>query len=147
MKTIRKIMEGVAAACISVAMYYCFLSGAPAGGTERTVYMILDGIFCISAWVAGVGILWYVRWLRRRNKELENMIKDFQSKQFEMQAKQLSGGQLTPEDMAGVQQLYAILLKDPLAASYIEAEMRFSLMMKDVYEILGEATGMGDMLG
>lgn len=47
MKTIRKIMEGVAAACISVAMYYCFLSGAPAGGTERTVYMILDGIFCI----------------------------------------------------------------------------------------------------
>ena len=67
MKTIRKIMEGVAAACISVAMYYCFLSGAPAGGTERTVYMILDGIFCISAWVAGVGILWYVRWLRRRN--------------------------------------------------------------------------------
>ena len=75
MKTIRKIMEGVAAACISVAMYYCFLSGAPARGTERTVYMILDGIFCISAWVAGVGILWYVRWLRRRNKELENMIK------------------------------------------------------------------------
>lgn len=75
MKTIRKIMEDVAAACISVAMYYCFLSGAPAGGTERTVYMILDGIFCISAWVAGVGILWYVRWLRRRNKELENMIK------------------------------------------------------------------------
>lgn len=42
MKTIRKIMEGVAAACISVAMYYCFLSGAPARGTERTVYMILD---------------------------------------------------------------------------------------------------------
>ena len=31
MKTIRKIMEGVAAACISVAMYYCFLSGALPG--------------------------------------------------------------------------------------------------------------------
>ena len=82
MKTIRKIIEGVAAACISAAMYYCFLSGVPARGTERTVYMILDGIFCIFAciifyiiWVAGVGILWYVRWLRRRNKELENMIK------------------------------------------------------------------------
>ena len=46
MKTIRKIMEGVAAACISVAMYYCFLSGAPARGTERTVYMIL--YFCLG---------------------------------------------------------------------------------------------------
>ena len=75
MKTIRKIMGGVAATCVSVVMYCCLLSGAPAGGTERTVYMILDGIFCISAWAAGMGILWYVRWLRRRNKELENMIK------------------------------------------------------------------------
>ena len=45
MKTIRKIMEGVAAACISVAMYYCFLSGAPAGGTERTVNILY---FCLG---------------------------------------------------------------------------------------------------
>ena len=75
MKTIRKIIEGVAAACISAAMYYCFLSGVPARGTERTVYMSLDGIFCIFAWVAGMGILWYVRWLRGRNRELENMVK------------------------------------------------------------------------
>lgn len=58
------------------------------------------------------------------NEELENMIKDFQSKQFEMQAKQLSGGQLTPEDMAGVQQLYAILLKRSSGRPVIlEAEM------------------------
>ena len=74
MKTIRKIMEGVAAACISVAMYYCFLSGAPAGGTERTVYMILDGIFCISAWVAGMTTIWYIKWLRKKKTELENMV-------------------------------------------------------------------------
>ena len=49
--------------------------------------------------------------------------------------------------MSSVQQLYAILLKDPLAARYMETEMRFSIMMKDVYEIIGEATGLGDMLG
>lgn len=83
----------------------------------------------------------------KENPELDKMIKDFQSKQFEMQAKQMTGQQLTPEDMGAVQQLYAILLKDPLAAQYIEAEMRFSLMIKDVYEILGEASGMGDFLG
>ena len=77
MKTIRKIMEGVAAACISVAMYYCFLSGAPAGGTERTVYMILDGIFCISAWVAGVGILWYVRMASQTEQRTGKYDKDF----------------------------------------------------------------------
>ena len=71
----RKIMEGAAAACISAEMYYCFLSGAPVRGTEIILYMSLAGILCISAWVAGMGILWYVRWLRRRNKELENMVK------------------------------------------------------------------------
>ena len=50
MKTMRKIMEGATAACISAEMYYCFLSGAPVRGTERILYMILAGIFCIFAW-------------------------------------------------------------------------------------------------
>lgn len=77
MKTIRKIMEGVAAACISVAMYYCFLSGAPARGTERTVYMILDGIFCISAWVAGVGDIMVCEMASQTEQRTGKYDKDF----------------------------------------------------------------------
>lgn len=88
-----------------------------------------------------------VRQQVKTNEDLNTMIKDFQAKQFEMQAKQMAGQQMTQEDVESIQQLYGIMLKDPLAAHYIEAEMRFSLMMKDVYEILGEATGMGDILG
>lgn len=88
-----------------------------------------------------------VRQQVKANEDLNTMIKDFQAKQFEMQAKQMAGQQMTQEDVESIQQLYGIMLKDPLAAHYIEAEMRFSLMMKDVYEILGEATGMGDILG
>ncbi len=82
----------------------------------------------------------------KANPELEKMIKDAQSKQLELQAKTMMGQEVTPEDMASVQTLYGIMLKDPLAAQYMETEMRFSIMMKDVYEILGEATGIGDML-
>ncbi|MBS5334777.1 MAG: hypothetical protein DBY08_02300 [Clostridiales bacterium] len=88
-----------------------------------------------------------VRQQVKANAEIDAMIKDFQAKQFEMQAKQMTGQQMTQEDVESIQQLYGIMLKDPLSAHYVEAEMRFSLMMKDVYEILGEATGMGDILG
>ena len=49
--------------------------------------------------------------------------------------------------MAGIQQLYTIMAADPLTAQYLQAEMRFSLMMKDVYGIIGEAIGVGDLLG
>ena len=88
-----------------------------------------------------------VRQQVKANAEIDAMIKDFQAKQFEMQAKQMTGQQMTQEDVESIQQLYGIMLKDPLSAHYVEAEMRFFLMMKDVYEILGEATGMGDILG
>lgn len=79
------------------------------------------------------------------NPELSQMLKDFQTKQFEAQAKQMMGEQLGPEYMAQVQQLYSIMMRNPLAMQYLEAQMRFSIMMNDVYKIIGEAIGMGDI--
>lgn len=79
------------------------------------------------------------------NPELSKMLKDFQAKQFEAQAKQMMGEQPGAEYMAQVQQLYAIMMRDPLAMRYLEAQMRFSIMMNDVYKIIGEAIGMGDL--
>ena len=73
------------------------------------------------------------------------MVKEVQAKQFELQAKQMMGEQMNAEMMAQAQQLYAIMMRDPLAMQYMEAQMRFSLMMNDVYKIIGEAVGIGDM--
>lgn len=80
-----------------------------------------------------------------QNEELSAMIKDFQSKQFEMQAKQMMGDNSAEGMMQSVQDLYQIIMKDPMAAQYMQAEMRFSLMMNDVYKILGEVMGIGNM--
>lgn len=77
------------------------------------------------------------------NPELSRMLTDFQSKQMEIQAKQIMGEELGPEVMESIQGLYGIMLKDPLAAEYLQHEMRFSMMMNDVYQILGEAMGVG----
>ena len=77
--------------------------------------------------------------------DLDAMIKDFQQKSMEIQLKQMTGEQPDAEDMQKIQQLYGIVAMDPMAASYMDAEMRFSIMMKDVYDIIGEAIGKGEM--
>ncbi len=81
------------------------------------------------------------------NPQLSQMIQDVQRQQFELQAKQMMGEQPDSEAMAKMQQLAAIMMRDPLAMQYLQAQMRFSIMMNDVFKIIGEASGMGDMSG
>ena len=79
------------------------------------------------------------------NPELAKMMSDFQGKQLELQTKQMMGEEVGPEMMGTIQELYGIIMKDPLAAEHLQNEMRFSLMMIDVYQILGDAMGMGGL--
>lgn len=80
-----------------------------------------------------------------QNPELSASLKDLQAKQLEMQAKQMMGEQIGPEAMQQMQELSQIMMRDPLAAQYLQAQMRFSLMMNDVYKILGEVMGLGNL--
>ena len=73
-----------------------------------------------------------------KNEELKKMVDDFQAKQVELQAKQMMGENPGEQAMQNIQNLYEVMSRDPLAAQYLQAQIRFSLMMKDVYEILGE---------
>lgn len=81
----------------------------------------------------------------KANPSLEKMIRDMEQKSVEFQTKQMMGENVTEEMMQNMTQLYQIVMQDPVAAQYMQASMRFSIMMKDVYEILGEATGMGGL--
>lgn len=81
-----------------------------------------------------------------KKPELAAMVKDFQQKQFQMQAKQMMGESNTPDVTQQIQEMYQIIMKDPMAAQYMQAEMRFSLMMNDVYKILGDVMGIGNMI-
>jgi cell fate (sporulation/competence/biofilm development) regulator YlbF (YheA/YmcA/DUF963 family) len=74
--------------------------------------------------------------------ELKSMLEDFQARQFEVQAKQLMGEEVTPEMTAQLQSVLSIMSQDPLAAQYLQSEMRFNMMMNDVYQILGEVMGL-----
>ena len=84
----------------------------------------------------------YLKKVIDQKEDLSKMVKDFQAKQFEMQAKQMMGEEVGPEMMQGIQELYQIIMTDPTVSQYMQAEMRFSLMMNDVYKILGEVMGL-----
>lgn len=75
--------------------------------------------------------------------ELENMLKDFQAQQFQLQAKQMMGEEMNEDMMGSIQNLYGILMQNPQAAEYLQHEMRFSMMVNDVYQILGEVINLG----
>ncbi|MCR5481530.1 MAG: YlbF family regulator [Clostridia bacterium] len=76
------------------------------------------------------------------NEYVSKMISDIQEKQIPLQAAQMMGQEIDPEAMKEVQALYAAVMTDPLAAQYMQCEVRFSLMMNDVYKILAETLGL-----
>ncbi|MDR0852356.1 MAG: YlbF family regulator [Clostridiales Family XIII bacterium] len=73
------------------------------------------------------------------NPDLADSLNDFHEKQFELQRKQLLGEDLTPDTQIQMQNVAQILMRDPLAAEYLQAEVRFTLMVNDVYSIIAEA--------
>lgn len=79
-----------------------------------------------------------------QHAELTDMLNDFQAKQIELQTRQMLGQEIDEDFTAQIQQLYGIMMADPLAAQYLQAELRFSLMMNDVYKILGEVISLGN---
>ncbi len=82
------------------------------------------------------------------NPQLNQSLKDLMKKQMEMQAAQMLGQEMNQEAFQQIQQLSAILMQDPTAAQYLQCQMRFSMMMADVYKIIGETADLGqDLFG
>lgn len=71
--------------------------------------------------------------------DLNSMLADFQQKQFKLQAAQFSGQEPDEDMMKTVQDLYQIIIKDPKAMEYLQAEMMFTRLVSDVYKILEDA--------
>ena len=77
------------------------------------------------------------------NPELDQAIKDFMAKQLELQTAQMMGQEIDPDAFQKMQQLSVVLMQDPTAANYLQCQMRFTMMMSDVYKIVGEVSDFG----
>ena len=74
-----------------------------------------------------------------KDANLSKMINDFQEKNMEFQTKSLTGEQPDPEMMQQIQSLYGIVMADPSAAEYLNAQMAFSTVVNDIFKIIGDA--------
>ncbi|MBQ0018741.1 MAG: YlbF family regulator [Clostridiales bacterium] len=77
-----------------------------------------------------------------KDEQISSMLKDLQSMQIEIQTAQMSGKEVDPSVMSKITSLSTMIATKPLAASYIQAEGALSVMMNDVFGIIGEAIGM-----
>jgi cell fate (sporulation/competence/biofilm development) regulator YlbF (YheA/YmcA/DUF963 family) len=72
------------------------------------------------------------------NQELVTALNDYQEKQFDLQKKTMLGEEIGPDIMQQMQNLYQILARDPAAATYLQAQIRFAIMVNEVYRTIGE---------
>jgi len=73
------------------------------------------------------------------NPQLNQMIGDFQKKSMEIQSKQMLGEIPSAEEMGSYQQMYSIIISDPVAAQYMQKQMVLSQIVTELYGIIGEA--------
>ena len=71
-----------------------------------------------------------------KNKE---MIKDFREKQMEVQSLLMQGQEAEVEKMEKLQNLYQILASNVKVKEFFDKEVRFDVMLSDIYKIIGEA--------
>ena len=76
-----------------------------------------------------------------KDETTAEMLKDLQAKQVEIQAAQMTGQEPSADTISQLQSLSAMIATKPLAAQYVQAEAAFSIMVNDVFGILGEAMG------
>lgn len=74
----------------------------------------------------------------KENKELDEMIQDFTQKQIEMQTKQAMGQEVDSDVVESIQKLSSIVMTDPVAAEFVQCQVRFAIMIQDVYKIVEE---------
>ena len=75
----------------------------------------------------------------KSNEDMSRMMDDFQAKSMEYQTKIMSGQMPEQEELAQMQQMSAIIMSDPLCASYVNAQMQLQTIIGDIFKIIGEA--------
>ena len=73
------------------------------------------------------------------NPQISAMMNDFQNKSMEFQTRMMSGQEPDGDAMDQIQKLYGIVMSDPLASTYFNAQMQLQTILGDIFKIISEA--------
>jgi cell fate (sporulation/competence/biofilm development) regulator YlbF (YheA/YmcA/DUF963 family) len=79
-----------------------------------------------------------------KDENNKNMIKDFRDKQMEVQSLLMQGQEAEADKMEKLQSLYQILVANPTVKDFFDKEVKFDVLVSDIYKIIGE--GLKDIL-
>ena len=77
-----------------------------------------------------------------QDADVSQMLGELHKLQIELQTAQMTGNQPDADMMSRMQSLSTMLATKPLAAKFMQTEAAFSVMMNDVFRIIGEAVGL-----
>ncbi|MBQ6388290.1 MAG: YlbF family regulator [Mogibacterium sp.] len=77
-----------------------------------------------------------------QDNDVTQMLAEFHQLQIQLQTAQMTGNTPDQDMMSRMQSLGTMLATKPLAARYMQAEAAFTIMMNDVFGIIGEAVGL-----
>ena len=70
---------------------------------------------------------------------LKDKVEEFEKIRYEEQLLAMQGEEQNAYKMQRLQELYAILVREPVVKDYFEKEVKFNLMIADVNKIIGES--------
>ena len=77
-----------------------------------------------------------------QDPDVSKMLGELQTLQIQLQTAQMTGNQPDADTLSRLQSLSTMLATKPLAAKFMQTEAAFSVMMNDVFRIIGEAVGL-----
>ena len=77
-----------------------------------------------------------------QDPDVSKMLGELQTLQIQLQTAQMTGNQPDADTVSRMQSLSTMLATKPLAAKFMQTEAAFSVMMNDVFRIIGEAVGL-----
>lgn len=75
----------------------------------------------------------------KENVELSENIKEFRDKQRTEQMKYISGTEIDEQTKQDMQQAYSLLIQNPLAIEFFQAEVKLDVILADMQKIIGES--------